>query len=303
MLVLQQLITALQMGSIYALVALGYTMVYGIIKLINFAHGDFIMVGGYVLFFTMPLFLNIGLPAYLAVILAILACTVTGILVELIAYRPIRKKGTGMSALITAIAMSLFLENLAQAFFSSKKQMMGWSFYGSFTGLKIGDLIINANAVVTVGICVVVMIGLTLFVNKTKMGRAMRAVSEDRTAAVVTGVNINRTILMTFGIGSALAALAALSYCNNNMGVTPDIGATLGLYAFVAAVLGGIGSIPGALIGGFTIGFVEMLANSNLFDLLPGLSGYKDAIVYLVLIVVLLVKPAGILGKNVGEKV
>ena len=313
MLVLENLITAVSMGSIYALVALGYTMVYGIVRLINFAHGDFIMVGGYTLFLTMPWCLAIGMPAFPAVVFAIIVSALVGIMVELLAYRPIRKKGTGMSALITAIAMSLLLENLAQAIFGPERQTFGWDFFGSFKGIPIGWnaeasapwLTINAFAVVTVVASVVLMILLTLFVNKTKMGRAMRAVSEDKIAATVTGVNTNTTILITFGIGAALAAVASLCYCANLGAVTPTMGATLGLYAFVAAVLGGIGSIPGAVIGGFTIGIVETVVKSNIFGLIPspGVSAYKDAAVYLVLIAVLLVKPAGILGKNVGEKV
>ena len=310
MLVLDNLIIGISMGSIYALVALGYTMVYGIVRLINFAHGDFIMVGGYTLFLTIPLCISMGLPAFPAVLFAIIVSAVVGVGVELLAYRPIRKKGTGMTALITAIAMSLLLENVAQVIFGADPQSFKWAFFGEFTQLSFGPegnpvFTVSAVNIITICVSVVLMILLTLFVNKTKMGRAMRAVSEDKIAATVTGVNTNSTILITFAIGAALAAIASLCYCAQTNSVFPDMGATLGLYAFVAAVLGGIGSIPGAVVGGFTIGFVETIVKSNLFGLIPspGISAYRDAAVYLVLIIVLLIQPTGILGKNVKEKV
>ncbi len=295
--VLSILIIGLSVGSIYALVALGYTMVYGIIRLINFAHGDFIMVGGYTLFYLMPILMSYGLPAWVAVFFAAIICAVVGVTVELLAYRPILKKGTGMSALITAIAMSLLLENLAQAFFTANKQTFKYDFF-NFSGITIGSVSISATAIVTISVSVVLMLALTLFVNHTKLGRSMRAVSEDKQAAIVSGINVNRTILVTFAIGSALAAFASLAYCDSVNYVYPTIGATLGLKAFVSAVLGGIGSLPGAMIGGLVIGIIETIVRA-----LPVVSNYSDAIVYLVLILVLLVKPSGILGKNVGEKV
>lgn len=291
------LLIGISVGSIYALIALGYTMVYGIIRLINFAHGDFIMVGGYTLFFVMPVLMRNGMPAWLAIIAAVIACTVIGILVELLAYRPIRKKGTGMSALITAIAMSLLLENLGQAFFTANKQTFTYDFV-NFAPIKLFGTQISATTIVTIVISVVLMVLLTLLVQKTKLGRAMRAVSEDKEAAIISGINVNKTILMTFAIGSALAAFASFAYCDSVNYVYPTIGATLGLKAFVAAVLGGIGSLPGAMVGGLVIGMVESIAKA-----VPVLSNYSDAVVYLVLIIVLLVKPAGLFGKKVGEKV
>lgn len=295
--ILNIVLIGLSVGSIYALVALGYTMVYGIIRLINFAHGDFIMVGGYTLFYLMPVLMKFGMPPWLAVVGALVLCAVVGVLVELAAYRPVRRRGTGMSALITAIAVSLVMENLAQALFSANKQTFTYDFFDLPT-VTLGSIHIDATTLVTIGISVVLMIGLTLFVKKTRMGRAMRAVSEDKTAAIVTGVNVNKTILVTFGIGAALAAFAALAYCDNVNYVYPTIGATLGLKAFVSAVLGGIGSLPGAMVGGLVIGMLESIAKA-----IPGVANYSDAIVYLALIVVLLVKPAGLLGKNVREKV
>ncbi len=302
-LIITIILNALRIGSIYALVALGYTMVYGIIRLINFAHGDFIMVGGYAMVFFVPILLSVSMPAWLSVLCAVVICALVGILVEIVAYRPIRSRGTKMSALITAIAMSLFLQNLAQAIFTatdaSFKDASGTTvaLFGDFKGVTIFGYTIDAITFFTIVISFVLMAGLMLLVKKTKLGRSMRAVSEDKTAAIVTGVNVNRTIVITFAIGAALAAFAALAYCGFMEKVNPTIGGTLGLKAFVAAVLGGIGSIPGAMLGGLVIGVVETLAKVS------PLSPYTDAIVFLILIVVLLVKPAGLLGKNVGEKV
>lgn len=297
-LLLQTLLNGLRIGSIYALVALGYTMVYGIIKLINFAHGDFIMVGGYTLVFTVPAMVKAGMPAWLAVIVAVVVCSMIGITVEVLAYRPIRKKGTNMTALITAIAMSLFLENLAQACFGANPRVIKQTFFG-FDGITIKSLGVkmDANTIVTIALGIIVMIGLNVFVKKTKLGHSMRAVSEDKEAAVLTGVNVNKTILVTFAIGSALAAIAALMYCAYNPKITTTMGSDLGLKAFVAAVLGGIGSIPGAMLGGVVIGLVEATVKVS-----PA-SAFTNSIVYAILILVLLFKPEGILGKNRGEKV
>lgn len=240
---IQQIINGLKIGSVYALVALGYTMVYGIIKLINFAHGDFIMVGSYVLLYTIPIMVAGGLPAWMAVILAILACSAVGITVEKVAYKPVREKGTKMSALITAIAMSLFLENLAQTLFGASPKSLSTIF--SFPNLEVGSTKLNGNTLLTIAIGVAMMIALQLFVKKTKMGKAMRAVSEDGEAAILMGINKNRTISITFAIGSALAAVASLMYCASYPQATPTLGSMLGLKAFIAAVLGGIGIIPG----------------------------------------------------------
>lgn len=299
MLFLTQVINGLRAGSIYALVALGYTMVYGIIRLINFAHGDFIMVGGYTLAFTVPVMISMGMPPWLAVIGAIIICSAVGVMVEKLAYSPVRAKGTKMSALITAIAMSLFLENLAQALFGANPHPVATTIslpsIGGFDGTTI----------VTIVVCSVVMIALQLFVKKTSMGKKMRAVSEDKQAATLMGVNVNQTITITFAIGSALAAVASLTYCAQYNSVTTTMGSMLGLKAFVAAVLGGIGIIPGAMLGGFAIGLVESLSKAYIGVLTGGVitSAFSDAVVFVILIVVLLVKPAGVLGKNVGEKV
>ncbi len=294
---IQSLIVGMRLGSVYALIALGYTMVYGIIRLINFAHGDFIMVGGYTLIFTIPLMKNLGIPAWTAVIFAILLCSAVGILVELCAYRPVRKRGTNMTALITAIAMSLLLENLAQAIPPIGPTPKPMSLVFSDGGISVFGISLDYVTLLTIVVSAVVMLALQLFVKKTKLGRAMRAVSEDKEAAIVTGINVNRTIVTTFAIGSALAAIAALMYFAQYTQVSTTSGSMLGLKAFIAAVLGGIGIIPGAMLGGFIIGLVESFTTTYIS------SNLADAFVFLILIVVLIIKPAGILGKNVGEKV
>lgn len=299
MLFITQIINGLRAGSIYALVALGYTMVYGIIRLINFAHGDFIMVGGYTLAFTIPVMVAMGMPPWTAVFLAVIACAVVGVLVEKLAYSPVRAKGTNMSALITAIAMSLFLENLAQALFGANPRPVP-------TTISLPKIIgFDGTTIVTIVVCSIVMVALQVFVKKTTMGKMMRAVSEDKQAATLMGINVNRTITITFAIGSALAAVASLTYCAQYNSVTTTMGSMLGLKAFVAAVLGGIGIIPGAMLGGFAIGLVESLSKAYIGVLTGGAitSAFSDAVVFAILIVVLLVKPAGVLGKNVGEKV
>jgi branched-chain amino acid transport system permease protein len=299
MLFAQQVINGLRVGSIYALIALGYTMVYGIIRLINFAHGDFIMVGGYTLVYTIPLMVNIGMPAWSAVVIAALVCAATGVLVERLAYSPVRKRGNKMSTLITAISMSLLLQNLAQILFGANPKQVGTIF-------SLPNILgFSGNTIITIIIGVVVMLSLTLYVNHATGGKAMRAVSEDKEAAILMGININRTITTTFIIGSSLAAVAALMYCAQYPSVTTTMGSLLGLKAFIAAVLGGIGSIPGAMLGGIVIGLVESLSKAYSATLTGGLitSAFSDAIVFAILIGVLLIKPAGILGKNVGEKV
>ncbi len=299
LLFIQQVINGLKVGSIYALIALGYTMVYGIIRLINFAHGDFIMVGGYTLVYTVPLMLQAGMPAWTAAIIACVVCSVTGVLVEKLAYNPVRRKGNKMSTLITAIAMSLFLENLAQTIFGANPKQV----HTIFDLPSIGG--ISGNTILTIGIGVVVMLALSFFVNKTRMGKSMRAVSEDKVASTLMGININRTISVTFAIGSGLAAIAALMYCSQYPAVTTTMGSMLGLKAFIAAVLGGIGSIPGAMLGGIMIGLVESLSKAYIGALTGGVitSAFSDAIVFAILILVLLIRPQGILGRDVGEKV
>jgi branched-chain amino acid transport system permease protein len=290
---IKQLVNGVQVGSIYALVALGYTMVYGIVKLINFAHGDFIMVGGYVVVFTTPFLAGLGLPAWLCILVAVAVCSLIGVLTERIAYKPLRG-APSLSVLITAIAVSLCLQNMALIFFSSSPRPMSAVF--AMEPVTIGSIQFSGISILTILMSVALMVALQLFIKKTRMGKAMRAVSEDSQAAILMGISTNKTISLTFAIGSGLAAMAAVMYCSAYPQVQPYMGSMLGLKAFIAAVLGGIGSIPGAMLGGVLIGLVESLTrhfNSQL----------ADAVVFAILIVVLLVKPAGIMGKNVGEKV
>lgn len=294
---IQTLFVGLRLGSIYALVALGYTMVYGIIRLINFAHGDFIMVGGYTMIFTVPAVLALGLPAWAAVIAAIAVCALVGMGTELIAYRPVRKKGTNMTALITAIAMSLLLENLAQAIPAIGPNPKVASQIFTAGGISFAGVTLEYTTLLTIVISAIVMVVLFQFTQRTKLGRAMRCVSEDKEAATLMGINVNHTILATFAIGSGLAAVAALMYMAQYPKIYTTMGSLLGLKAFVSAVLGGIGIIPGAVLGGIVIGLVESFTTSYVS------SSMADAFVFLILIVVLVLKPAGILGKNVGEKV
>ena len=290
----QSLINGLNQGAIYALIALGYTMVYGIIRMINFAHGDFIMIGAYTLFYTIPLMINAGMPAWLSVIVAIAVCALVGVLVETFAYRPVRKAGP-MSALITALAMSIFLENLAMVLFGAKPHNVQAIF--SLPTITVGSVALPLNVLLTIAIGLGIMIALQLFVKKTKLGKAMRAVPQDKDASTLVGINVNRIITTTFAIGSGLAAVAALMYCATYPRVTNDMGSMMGMKAFIAAVLGGIGSIPGAMIGGIAIGLCECFVSAI------GLSAWKDAVTFAILIVVLLVKPTGFLGRQVQEKV
>ena len=287
-----QLINGLSLGSIYALIALGYSMVYGIILLLNFAHGDVIMVGAYISFCTTS---YLGLSPLVSVLFSIIVCTVLGIVVERLAYKPLRQ-APSLAVLITAIGVSYFLQNAALLIWGSSPKTFS-SVTGSWT-LKLfdGQLIVSGVTIVTILACILIMICLTLFTNKTKMGTAMRAVSEDKAAAGLMGINVNTTISLTFAIGSGLAAVAALMYCSTYPRVTTDMGSMMGMKAFIAAVLGGIGIIPGAMIGGILVGLIEIFV--KLFA-----PGWYEAVTYGTLIVILLVKPAGILGKNTGEKV
>ena len=294
---IQTLIVGIRLGSVYALVALGYTMVYGIIRLINFAHGDFIMVGGYTMIFTVPVALALGLPAWAAVAAAAVVCALVGMGTELIAYRPVRKKGSNMTALITAIAMSLFLENLAQAIPAIGPNPKVASQIFAPGGIEIGNVTLEYTTIFTIIIRAVVMLLLYWFTQRTRMGRAMRCVAEDKAAATLMGINVNNTILLTFAIGSGLAAVAALMYMAQYPRIYTTMGSLLGLKAFVSAVLGGIGIIPGAVLGGVVIGLVESFTTSYIS------SSMADTFVFLILIIVLVLKPAGIMGKNVGEKV
>ena len=290
----QSLINGLNLGATYALIALGYTLVYGIIRMINFAHGDFIMIGAYTLFYTVPLMVDSGMPAWLAVAAAIVVCAIVGVLVETFAYRPVRKAGP-MSALITALAMSIFLQNLAMVLFGSRPHNVSAIF--SLPSVSVAGVTVSLNVVLTIVIGLAIMLGLQLFVQKTKLGKAMRAVPQDRDASTLMGINVNRIITVTFAIGSALAAVAGALLCSTYPTLSPTTGAMPGIKAFVAAVFGGIGSIPGAFVGGILLGIIENLSKAYISTQL------SDAIVFLVLIVVLVVKPTGLLGKKVNVKV
>ncbi len=288
---LQQFINGLNMGSIYVLIALGYTMVYGIAKMLNFAHGDVIMVGGYVVMLSLQIF---GANPVLAASISIIACAVMGILIEKIAYKPLRK-ASPLAVLITAIGVSYFLQSLSLLLFGSNAQQV--PNFIRLGEVNLGGIRISGNTILTLAVTTVLMIALVLFINKTKTGKAMLAVSEDKGAAELMGVNVNRTISVTFAIGSGLAAVASILYLASfNSYVDPYMGQLPGIKAFVAAVLGGIGSIPGAMLGGIILGIIETFAKVYA-------SQITDAIVFSVLIIVLLVKPTGLLGKKKMEKV
>ncbi|MBQ9504618.1 MAG: branched-chain amino acid ABC transporter permease [Lachnospiraceae bacterium] len=288
---LSYLINGLGLGSVYAIIALGYTMVYGIAKMLNFAHGDVIMIGAYVAFFALN---NFGLPLPAAVILSIVVCTALGVTVERLAYKPLRQ-ASSLSVLITAIGVSYFLQNAAQLLWSSSTKVFPTIIPNG--GISLGALSISYLTLITITTCVLVMICLTLFINRTKTGRAMRACSEDKGASTLMGINVNRIISITFAIGSGLAAIAAVLLCATYPSVFPTLGAMPGIKAFTAAVFGGIGSIPGAFLGGLLLGVIEIFAKAYISTQL------SDAIVFAVLIIVLLIKPTGLLGKRVREKV
>lgn len=291
---LLQIINGLQIGSIYALISLGYTMVYGIAQLINFAHGDIIMVGAYVSLFSIPMFTKIGLPVWLTMVPAIIVCILLGMLTERIAYRPLRNSPR-ISNLITAIGVSLLLENSFMKIFTPNTR----PFPKVFTQppILIGDLHLNFGTVVTILVTLTLSVALQYFMKKTKYGKAMLATSEDYGAAKLVGINVDHTIQLTFAIGSGLAAVAAVLYVAAYPQVQPLMGSMPGIKAFIAAVLGGIGILPGAVLGGFILGIVESLTRAYISSQLA------DAIVFSILIIVLLVKPTGILGKNMREKV
>ena len=286
-----QVLNGLQLGSIYALVALGYTMVYGIILLLNFAHGDIIMVGAYISWLVMS---KLGLNPAIAVALSIVGCMLLGVLIDKVAYAPLRD-APRLSILITAIGVSYFLENGSQLLFGADAKVVPP--YTSVSNIQVGDLTLSFSAIVTVVVTAVATVVLTFLVQKTKLGKAMRAVSEDMGAARLMGINVNTTISFTFAVGSALAGIGAVLYCMAYTQASPTMGIMLGTKAFVAAVLGGIGSIPGAVIGGLLVGFAEVFVSAI------GLSVWQDAVVFLLLIVVLIVKPTGLLGRPMTEKV
>lgn len=282
------LVNGLSLGGIYAMIALGYTMVYGIAKMLNFAHGDIIMVGGYAIL----VFLSIN--PVLAIIFSVIFCVLLGILVEKAAYKPLRG-ASPLAVLITAIGVSYFLQSLAQIIFGASPKYVIIADLGS---VSIGGISISVATIITLIASLIIMTGLTLFVKYTKTGRAMLAVSEDKDAARLMGVNVNNIIMITFAIGSALAALAGLFSLLRVPTIMPTYGALPGIKAFTAAVIGGIGSIPGAMLGGILLGVVECISNS-----IPAIAPYTMAIEFAILIVILLVKPTGILGKKRREKV
>ncbi|MDY4011276.1 MAG: branched-chain amino acid ABC transporter permease [Fusobacterium gastrosuis] len=291
---LLQIINGLQIGSIYALVSLGYTMVYGIAQLINFAHGDIIMIGAYVSLFSIPIFNSFGLPVWATIIPAIIICAIIGCIAERIAYRPLRNSPR-ISNLITAIGVSLFIENVFMKLFTPNTR----SFPKVFTQapLAFGRIQISFGAFVTIVLTISLSIALHLFMKNTKYGKAMIATSQDYSASKLVGINVDRTIQLTFAIGSGLAAVGSVLYVSAYPQVQPLMGSMLGIKAFVAAVLGGIGILPGAVLGGFILGIIESLTRAYLSSQLA------DAFVFAILIVVLLFKPTGILGKNLKEKV
>ena len=289
---LSYLISGISLGSIYAIIALGYTMVYGIAKMLNFAHGDVIMIGGYISLIAMT---SLGVGGVAATLLAMVVCTVLGILIEGLAYKPLRG-APSLAVLITAIGVSYFLQNAALQIWGANPRVYP-SVAPDTLKLFDGQLSIPYVSLLTVAACIVIMVALTLFTGKTKMGKAMRACSEDKGAAQLMGINVNATISMTFAIGSALAAIAGVLFCSAYPILTPTTGAMPGIKAFTAAVFGGIGSIPGALLGGVLLGMIEIFASAYISTQL------SNAIVFAVLIVVLLVRPTGLLGKQVREKV
>ena len=290
---LNHLINGISLGSVYAIIALGYTMVYGIAKMLNFAHGDVIMVGAYICFFAVSSF---GLPPVLGVLLAMLVCTILGITIERLAYKPLRQ-APSLAVLITAIGMSYFLQNSAQLLWTSNIKMFPALFGDAAIRLFDGQISISATTIVTIVACVVIMLALTWFTGQTKMGKAMRACSEDKAAAQLMGIDVNFTISMTFAIGSALAAVAGVLLCSAYPTLVPTTGSMPGIKAFTAAVFGGIGSIPGALLGGILLGVIEIFSRAYISTQL------SDPIVFGVLIIVLLVRPTGLLGKRIREKV
>ena len=292
MIFLDHLINGLSLGSIYAIIALGYTMVYGIAKMLNFAHGDVIMVGAYIAFCGLQYW---GIPPVLAILLAMVFCTLLGVTIEGFAYRPLRQ-ATSLAVLITAIGMSYLLQNIALMIWGANPNFFPTTFING-SNIRLGTLNISSATLFTIAANVIIMVTLTLFTSRTKLGKAMRCVSEDRGAAELMGINVNRTISLTFAIGSALAAIAGILLCSSYPILQPTTGSMPGIKAFTAAVFGGIGSIPGAMLGGILLGVIEIFGKAYISTELG------DAIVFAVLIIVLLFKPAGLLGKPMREKV
>lgn len=291
---IQYLISGLSLGSVYALIALGYTMVYGIAKMLNFAHGDVIMIGA---FTTYTVCSTMGLPPAAGILAAVVLCTLLGVCIEKIAYKPLRKASSPLAVLITAIGVSYLLQNVALLIFGTNTKAFSSVVPANSIKLADGQITITGETIVTIVTCIIIMTGLMLFIKKTKAGQAMLAVSEDKGAAQLMGINVNGTIALTFAIGSALAAIAGVLLCSAYPSLNPYTGSMPGIKAFVAAVFGGIGSIPGAFIGGILLGVIEIFGKAYIS------SQMADAIVFAVLIVILLIKPTGLLGKNIQEKV
>ena len=288
---IQTLISGLSLGSIYALIALGYTMVYGIAKMLNFAHGDIIMIGAYAGIIAVG---QMNLPPLAAVLISILICALLGVLIEFLAYKPLRQ-APPLSVLITAIGVSYFLQNLALILFGS--QQKAYPTLAVMSHYTIGGVTVDGISILPLLVTAVIMVVLTFFINKTRLGKAMRAVSEDKAAASLMGISVNGTITLTFAIGSALAAVASIFYGMSYVYIKPTTGAMPGIKAFTAAVFGGIGSVPGAMLGGILLGVIEQLSKTYISTL------WSDAIVFGVLVLVLVVKPTGLLGKTMNEKV
>lgn len=289
---LSYLISGISLGSVYAIIALGYTMVYGIAKMLNFAHGDIIMIGGYVSFVAVS---SLGLNPWIAMVIAMVVCTLLGVLIERFAYKPLRQ-ATSLAVLITAIGVSYLLQNAALLIWGANPKVYTPIISGTLN-LFGGKLSVSYISLLTVAACIIIMIALTVFTSKSKLGKAMRACSEDKGAALLMGINVNRTISLTFAIGSALAAIAGVLLCSSYPTLMPTTGSMPGIKAFTAAVFGGIGSIPGAFIGGILLGVIEALAKAYISTQL------SNSIVFTVLIIVLLVRPVGLLGKKISEKV
>ncbi len=291
---IQYLINGLSLGSVYALIALGYTMVYGIAKMLNFAHGDVIMIGAFVVYTSCS---TMGLPPVVGILASVVICTFLGIIIEKIAYKPLRGANSNLAVLITAIGVSYFLQNAALLIFGADSKT--FKSIVTYEGLSLaeGQISVSGETVVIIAVSIVIMIALMFFIKKTKAGQAMLAVSEDKGAAQLMGINVNATISLTFAIGSALAAVAGMLFCSAYIALSPYTGSMPGIKAFTAAVFGGIGSIPGAFIGGILLGVIESLSKAYISSQL------SDAIVFSILIIVLLVKPSGLLGKNIQEKV
>ena len=288
---IQTLISGLRLGSIYALIALGYTMVYGIAKMLNFAHGDIIMVGAYAVISTVSLS---AMPGIVGVAVSVVVCVILGITIEFLAYRPLRK-APSLAVLITAIGVSYFLQSVALLIF--KSEPLAFPTIIEIPSVNLGEVVIDGMTLLTLAVTALIMVSLSLFINKTRLGKAMRAVSEDKDAAELMGISVNRTITMTFAIGSALAAVASIFYGATYTYIKPTTGSMPGIKAFTAAVFGGIGSIPGAMLGGILLGIIEQLSQRYISTL------WTNAIVFGVLVLVLVVKPTGLLGKKISEKV